>query len=667
MSVSRRALLASASTILLPLGAKPAPLLAAEPTASGDRINLGLNGTGNNLLVYPFINIWKCAGHIQVIAGGISYWSSIPPGDPGSAWNGYIDSDGELMRPLASEATHMLRVFYGPQRDGIPAGYNRVGEQWLLKWDGIASDISIAGALSLKRSGNRISWTWGSNTAEMSVTFAGMDRHDPPRNIRLCEERYEARLDGGEIFDPEWLAIVREGSGIIRFMCWQNPCYDLTTLRFSDIPDERYCSYGGLNTSPFFGRPMKPLIKGGVPLSLMSGLANRAQSHPWVCIPNVLGTTKLSSIATVSNANPAIVTSPGHTWEDGDQVIPFGANWPQIEKRRWTVVNSDQKAGRFALRGVDSTSFGPFESELSLATAPYDLDSIVRELVPFAAHFRDNVAPGLITYFELGNENWNDIFVANHWLSAQARIKFGKDDSVRMAGYLAAHCMKVIRDTYGAEGRNQWRGVLATHSGVTDITFRLIDGVKQYISEHDRSLNITDLFDDLAVVGYFGRYFNDAQKATVMGWIDVSEQRWKDGLEPTKYSFFNRVINEGPAVTVETYAIPFWRAQKNIADGNGLGFIQYEGGNGNVAGFFGNLSQSEQARFMDFYRHACHTAEDARNYTSMFNAFIAMGGKYPAKFVEAGDVNRYGNWGALRYPGDSNPVWDAVVAFNGRI
>jgi hypothetical protein len=78
------------------------------------------------------------------------------------------------------------------------------------------------------------------------------------------------------------------------------------------------------------------------------------------------------------------------------------------------------------------------------------------------------------------------------------------------------------------------------------------------------------------------------------------------------------------------------------------------------------LTAAEQARFMEFYKESCHTAEDARNYTSMFNAFVAMGGKYPAKFVEAGPVTRFGNWGALRYPGDSNPVWDAVVAFNAR-
>ena len=344
----------------------------------------------------------------------------------------------------------------------------------MLKWDGGASHVSIGGSSSPMRNQNRIVWTWGTNTSNMAVTFSGIDHNDPPRNIQLCEARYEARLDAGEIFNPEWLSLVREGSGVIRFMDWQVTNSNITTLRFSDIPNEKSCFYAGATTKPF--------IRGGMPLSIVSALANRVQSHPWVCIPNVLGTKKLSSIATISNANPAVVTSPGHVWEDGDQVIPYRTNWSQIDRRRWTVLNSDQKMGTFALQGVDSTSFGQFTSELASVTSPCDLDSITKEMTPFAAHFRDNLAPGLITYFELGNELWNFVFNAPHWLMAQARDKFGQDDNFRMAGYLAAHFMKVIRDVYGQRGRSKWRGVLATQTVNIDVTNRMIAGANQYIA-----------------------------------------------------------------------------------------------------------------------------------------------------------------------------------------
>ena len=665
LTISRRTLLSSASTIFPALAVKPDLSLAAELTASAGRVNLGLaNGSYYNV-TYPFINIWKCAGAIQVIAGGVNHRSDIAPGTINSAWDGYLDSDGELARPLPGNVTHLLRIFYAPPRDGIPAGYSRVGEQWVLKWDGTASNVAIAGASSTTRGGNRIVWTWRSNTDNMSASFAGMHYDDPPRNIRLCELRHEKQLDASEVFNPEWLAKVHEGSGIVRFMDWQSTNNNFSTLRLSDIADQKYCSYGGSTAKPF--------VKGGMPLSVMSGLANRVRSHPWVCIPNVLGTKKLTSISTINNANPAVVTSLGHKWENGDQVIPYLTNWSQIDRRRWTVANADQKAGTFALADVDSTSFGPFTPKLAFVTAPLDLNSISKEVAPLAAHFRDTIAPGLVTYFELGNELWNYSFSSFHWLAAQAHDKIAGDDPHWMSGYLAAHCMKLIRDTYGVDHRNRWRGVLATQTVNTNVTKGVIAGINQYIDEHDRSLKITDLFDDIAVTGYFGGNFAKTQKATVMDWINTSEQRWKDGSEPTKYSYFNRVVNEDVGdgrYTHVAYSVDklpaFWRDQKAIADANGLGLIQYEGGNGNVPVFLGELTDADQSRLIDFYKQCSHTPEDARNYLAMFSSFVAMGGKFPAKFVEAGPVTRYGNFGALRYPGDSNAVWDAVVAFNAR-
>ena len=63
-----------------------------------------------------------------------------------------------------------------------------------------------------------------------------------------------------------------------------------------------------------------------------------------------------------------------------------------------------------------------------------------------------------------------------------------------------------------------------------------------------------------------------------MSWMEVSEQRWNAGLEPTKYSFFNRMVNEDMVSGRYTHishsldkVAESWRAQKAIADANGLG------------------------------------------------------------------------------------------------
>ena len=661
-SISRRSVLVAASSLPLAIF-KPSSVRAETAQPSGS-ICLGLNGLTYYAGFYSLLNVWKQAAAVQVIADGISYYSNIPPGSPNSPWDGYLDSNGELINPLPLSVSHLNRIFYaGSSADGD--GFDRVGQRWVLKWDGTARNVSIEGAAAPTRTGNRLEWTWVSHANNMWVSFSGMLRHDPPHNIRLCELRHEPRLEAGQVFDPDWVARVRDGSGIIRFMDWQSTNSNRGILKFSDIPRAEYFSYGGDTGTAH--------TSGGVPLALMVTLAKQVQSHLWVCIPYALGTKKLSPIKTIRNANPAVVTSPGHRWENGDQVIPYGTTWQQIERGKFIVINSDQRAGTFTLSSVDSSSFGLYTSTWASLTSPLDLQSIAREVALFAAHFRDNVASPLLTYFELGNELWNWIFNAPHWLAAQARGKFPDDDNTRMAGYLAAHCMSVVRDTYGVGYRRRWRGVLATQTVNPDVTQRMLAGVNQYLLEHAVTLTVSDIFDDLAVTGYWGGTFMKANKALVFEWIDVSERRWKAGIEPTKFSYFNRIVNEDCSDGRHTsmpYCVSklatYWAAQKKLADAHRLGFIQYEGGNHNNPSFFDALSTEERERFMEFYRQCNHTSEDAANYAAMFKNFVTLGGKYPSKFVEAGAVTRYGAWGGLRHLSDRNPVWDAVVAFNRR-
>ena len=212
MSVlSRRTLLTSVSSVLFPrVTGSNLPASAAGQTVALGRINLGLQGITHYSLVYPFLNVWKCAAAVQVIAGDISFLSTATPGTPFSAWGRFLDSNGELIDPVPTNVTRLTRIFYAPPINGLPDGYNRAGERWVLKWDGTARNIAIDGATSIARTGNRIEWVWTSNTRNMWVSFFDPMRDDPPRNIRLCETRLEDRLDAGEVFNPEWLSNVRK-------------------------------------------------------------------------------------------------------------------------------------------------------------------------------------------------------------------------------------------------------------------------------------------------------------------------------------------------------------------------------------------------------------------------------------------------------------------------
>jgi hypothetical protein len=319
---------------------------------------------------------------------------------------------------------------------------------------------------------------------------------------------------------------------------------------------------------------------------------------------------------------------------------------------------------------ADSGTAGVEAKANELLTSPYNLDRIGSEVAPLAAYFRDNIDSTLVTYFEFSNETWNLDFIQAHWLNAQGVRLFG-GDGTKVAGYLSAHCMKVIRDTYGPDGRKRWRGIIPTQTVSTDVTLRYIRGIRQYIDDHAPKLIINDLYDDLAVTGYWGGSFVDMYAPITRRWMNDSEARFGSRLESSKYSYFNRVANEdcadgrhtGMGLSLDKVIRKYWLPQKAIADAIGLGFVQYEGGNHN------NLQSRairEDPQYFEFYPYCNHTREDAANYAKMFEKLIEIGGRYPSKFVEAGQVNRYGAWGGLRHLKDKNPVWDVVVKFNER-
>ena len=123
----------------------------------------------------------------------------------------------------------------------------------------------------------------------------------------------------------------------------------------------------------------------------MSALANKVQSHPWVCIPHVLGTKKLTAIKNITKANPALVTSPGHNWANGEKVLIYHVfGMTQLNQNIYTVANSDPTAGTLQLAGVDSSGFGTYTAS-GFLTSPYNLDNIAHEVSLLAAHFRDHV------------------------------------------------------------------------------------------------------------------------------------------------------------------------------------------------------------------------------------------------------------------------------------
>ena len=299
----------------------------------------------------------------------------------------------------------------------------------------------------------------------------------------------------------------------------------------------------------------------------------------------------------------------------------------------------------------------------------------------------------------------------------------------------------------------RWRGCLATQTVNTGVTNNALLGIGRFLtsaSSGEKGFSVRDLFDELAVTGYFG----DVQSSRAMtnisngypavvtspghGFVNgqklklfmnkgmtelneklatisnvTSETYELSGIDTTsykafvrdnrnyahphqifelmdmsnarfisdprkyqtKYRYFNELVAAScltgnaagfnTSVSVAALQEKFWPAQKAIADANELELKQYEGGlhfvgDAYLAGFGG------ERQFNEYLFALGHSEQIGRVYAAMYSAFFAVGGHYPAKFVEGGQCTQYGTWAGMRFiPGDEgNPVWRATRKAN---
>lgn len=134
-------------------------------------------------------------------------------------------------------------------------------------------------------------------------------------------------------------------------------------------------------------------------------------------------------------------------------------------------------------------------------------DSCVQSI---AEVLRDNISTNQKVYFEYSNEIWNTIFSQTGWVQTPGIAKYNTPgdpygDGLRWAGYRAAQCQKIIYDVYGgASGTSRWRGVIPSFTLGTNVTTKKIQGFQDWKTETGSSLNLTDLFHEVSITGYFG-------------------------------------------------------------------------------------------------------------------------------------------------------------------
>ena len=230
----------------------------ADPTLA-----FGLTGVSDSSVAMPFLDLMKMSRALfasgangsmtndALQAGGYldahGWPTGIPPGmsSVGTVW----DWAGSNTSPLAAASRAGVYVLtYG-------------GEGTLQ----LGGDVKI-----LSSEGGRIVFqnlhggTMMVNITATDPGHSGNYVHD----IAIVPQQYEALHDAGEMFNPEWLALIQDAREL-RFMDWMHT-NDVTQGNWADRPHIDDVSWSS---------------KAGVPVEVMVQLANQTGAEPWFNMP----------------------------------------------------------------------------------------------------------------------------------------------------------------------------------------------------------------------------------------------------------------------------------------------------------------------------------------------------------------------------------------------
>ena len=279
------------------------------PAMAQDKARLGTNLTGvedfySNV---PFIDAFKQSRPWYTQRDG-SF-------DTNEAERLQLDDSGWLktLTPTPGSAVQYTRVCTlvfsmaavdaGPQAGKLPypAG------DWVVRYEGSGQlSYSLAGKL------NPLALTVpGTDALVVTPAEPGIqlcitqtDPANPVRNIRLYPASWEARVQAGEVFSPDFLARL-QGFSAVRFMDWQRT-NNSTQSDFAKraLPtDARYTS------------------ERGVPVEVMVDLANRLKAQAWFNMPQPATDAYVSAFAAMvrdryATTLPVYVEYSNEIWND---------------------------------------------------------------------------------------------------------------------------------------------------------------------------------------------------------------------------------------------------------------------------------------------------------------------------------------------------------------
>lgn len=237
--------------------------MVADKGLSDPTLSFGLTGISDWSTQMPFLDLMKTSRS----------WIGHEPGKWGGmttdelAAGGYLDADGWPVGIPPSLGSIGTVWDWGGSASDPAAAASRAGV-YVLSYEGEGS-LQIGGDVKILSSspGRMVvqNLTGGTMVLNLSATDP-KGTGDYIRDISLVRQEYEALHEAGQIFNPDWLAVVQDAREL-RFMDWME-VNGVTSASWEDRPQVSDVSWSS-----------------GAPVEVMVALANQTGTEPWFTMP----------------------------------------------------------------------------------------------------------------------------------------------------------------------------------------------------------------------------------------------------------------------------------------------------------------------------------------------------------------------------------------------
>ena len=260
-------------------------------------LGMGLAGIADWSTEQPFIDLMKSArpwiGHLPGQWGGVEA-AQIEAG-------GFLDQNGWPRQiPDGAERIEAFILTDQPAESTSLAGRYRLtyNGQGVITVGGLAQEIDVKPG--------EIWFTYTPGPGLVGVAISAVDPTDPVRDIAVVKADNIALYQAGAIFNPAWLAQIRDVRSV-RFMDWMQTNGSSQT-RWSDRPLPGDYTYA----------------RRGVPVEVMVQLANEIGADPWFNMPHQADDAYVSAFATLvhDSLDPRLKTYVEYSNEVWNFIFP---------------------------------------------------------------------------------------------------------------------------------------------------------------------------------------------------------------------------------------------------------------------------------------------------------------------------------------------------------